>query len=140
MCPLPQNDPVQETMSSVAQGFEDALSLIYLKVSVTALVSCVILDALIFVWIGWSAFSVLQAIGTCLVIIVVSIGVLGIRKKKALKDAIEALNAISCDMAQFKSFIMGDGLRYELAAAYLRRLEKPDGTSASSSEQDFHTP
>lgn len=102
--------------------------------------SCVILDALIFVWIGWSAFSVLQAIGTCLVIIVVSIGVLGIRKKKALKDAIEALNAISCDMAQFKSFILGDGLRYELAVAYLRHLEKPDGTSASSSEQDFHTP
>lgn len=124
---------MNETIQKLATDNEHFLEKLYIAVSIEALALEIPLVTLIFYYLGMTAFSVLQAIGTTLMILLIGSGTIHFRKKRLKKRIIASLQENNIPEDDFLAFLKTPENDCEFLLALFTATQNDQNSSISPS-------
>ena len=108
---------MNQAMTDIASLHDRKLAKVYVTVTAEALVFEGAIACMIFYWLGFSAFTLLQVIGTALLILVIGSVSLQIRKKHIKNSILSSLSELEISETDFKEFLGSHPAQFEFIQA-----------------------
>lgn len=113
---------ISETCTALADQFESQLTHIYIVATISTFFLTLSVCFFIFFMIGWSAFTLLQSIGSFLLFAVMGLCMLKLLKKRYLKKLKQSLERHHLTLEIFVAHIHQTPQSYELAISCLKPM------------------
>ena len=105
---------MNEECHPIAERAEKQMEKVYLSVTIEALIIEITALGVIFYYLHLTAFTVMQAIGASLIILLVASIVIMLRKKRIKKKIVDELEQSGISAEAFKTYLEANTLEYEL--------------------------
>ncbi|MBR4986613.1 MAG: hypothetical protein IKY83_12850 [Proteobacteria bacterium] len=117
-------------LDKIAASNDEKLAKIYIASTIECLLFAATSAGLILYYLGFTAFSVLQSIGSILLMLMIFTAVLKFRKSN-IKKNIEKQYQSDSDRIEFENFLRSHYLEYEFLYALIIRV-KPEDSKADT--------
>ncbi len=112
-------DSSSDFCHNTAQSFEHKIAQIYLASTAEAILFEIAVLCVIFIKAGFSSFTIMQAIGMSLMILLIISAIIHFRKKKIKEQLLQKLNEAECSEEKMLDFFKQNPAEFEFVQALL---------------------